>query len=198
MDAAATVFPIRYVFSRSLHIPHFIRALGMTAFGLLLLLVAQIPQVGDCMSVFGLIGIVVAFSGGCALIGVCFVVLFHKEQVIEVDTQGLEVTRADGTRQMLFWDDVVSYEVRSKGAVGMGDMSDTGDSSSIIGTLIGCLLALLINFYVVVLARIVAGQTHEVRFNLREKRILSVSGFGQPMNELLESVLPQFLPDKKM
>jgi hypothetical protein len=199
MDAAASIFPARYVISRSLRIPHFVRALLMTGAGALLLLIAEVPQLESWKTLIWVIGIVAAFSGGCALIGVVFALLFHKEQVIEVDRQGLEVSYADGKRQMLFWDDVVSYEVRSKGAVGMGDMATTAEGDGgIVGMLFGCLIALLINLYMVGLGRIVAGQKYDVRFNLSEKRILSISGFGQPMDELIQKVLPQFLADKKM
>jgi hypothetical protein len=63
---------------------------------------------------------------------------------------------------------------------------------------IGCLLGLSINAYFVALGQLIAGQMYDVRFNLAEKQFLSVKGFGQPMDELIQKVLPQFLPDKKM
>src|SRR5215813_10352083 len=95
MDATANIFPARYVINRSLRVPQFIRALAMTVIGLLLMLPTRVPQL-ELFTSFVCIGIVLAFSGGCALLGLCVVTLAQKEHVIEVNTQGLQVTYANG------------------------------------------------------------------------------------------------------
>ncbi|MBZ0282654.1 MAG: hypothetical protein K8L97_18075 [Anaerolineae bacterium] len=196
-------FPRHYTIDRRTRIPQFIRA------GLVLLVgvgifigLSRTSLDANLLTILRWIAGGIAFSGLLAILLLTIAAMREKGQVITVDETGLTVERPGKNKQSLKWADVTHYEVEDAGSLtGIWD-SGYGSSSSTAGQgaddlIFGCLIGIILNVYLLVLEFFVRGAAWKVKFKLKTKRSLNVSGYGAGIDELVEKVLPHFLPDKR-
>lgn len=196
--------PSQYIFSRRLRIPQFIRALLVIGVGALLLVFsANLQSMVDnpwkrialFMSAFILI------SGILGLLFVSVATFFHKQQIIEVTQDGLKVSRPDKNgkpySQSLRWDNVTSYSKEAGGISGLWNWTPTPHSRVDGDDLFGCFVGIVVNFYIILLEFFITGFSWRVTFKQSGRRVMSISGFGKPMDDLVDHVLPYFLANKE-
>ncbi len=81
----------------------------------------------------------------------------------------------------------------------MTPTSTTHSSSSSAGDeAFGCIFGLVFGLYFILLEYFIGGSAQTVKFKLKAKRGLSVRGSGYEMDELIEKILPHFLPEKRV
>ncbi len=156
----------------------------------------------NLLSILRWIGGGIAFSGLLAILLLTIAAMREKGQVITVDETGLTVERPGKNKQSLKWADVTHYEVEDAGSfTGIWD-GGYGSSSSTTGQgaddlIFGCLIGIILNAYLLLLEFFVRGAAWKVKFKLKTRRTMNVTGYGAGMDELVEKVLPHFLPDKR-
>jgi len=196
-------FPRQYTIDRRTRIPQFIRAGLVVVVGVGIFIgLSRTSLEGNLLIILRWIAGGIAFSGLMAIVLLTIAVMREKGQAITVDETGLTVERPGKNKQSLKWADVTHYEVEDAGSLtGIWD-SGYGSSSSTTGQgaddlIFGCLIGIILNVYLLVLEFFVRGAAWKVKFKLKTRRTMNVTGYGAGMDELVEKVLPHFLPDKR-
>lgn len=196
-------FPRQYTIDRRTRIPQFIRAGLVVVVGVGIFIgLSRTSLEGNLLIILRWIAGGIAFSGLLAIVLLTIAATREKGQVITVDETGLMVERPGKNKQSLKWADVTHYEVEDAGSLtGIWD-SGYGSSSSTTGQgaddlIFGCLIGIILNVYLLLLEFFVRGAAWKVKFKLKTRRTMNVTGYGAGMDELVEKVLPHFLPDKR-
>lgn len=196
-------FPRQYAIDRRTRIPQFIRAGLVVVVGVGIFIgLSRTSLEGNLLIILRWIAGGIAFSGLLAIVLLTIAAMREKGQVITVDETGLMVERPGKNKQSLKWADVTHYEVEDAGSLtGIWD-SGYGSSSSTTGQgaddlIFGCLIGIILNLYLLLLEFFVRGAAWKVKFKLKTRRTMNVTGYGAGMDELVEKVLPHFLPDKR-
>ncbi len=198
-------FPRQYMIDRRTRIPQFIRA------GLVLLVgvgifigLSRASLDANLLTILRWIAGGIVFSGLLAILLLTIAATREKGQVITVDETGLTVERPGKNKQSLKWADVTHYEVEDAGSfTGFLDWTNSSSNTSTTSgqgaddLIFGCLIGIILNVYLLVLEFFVRGAAWKVKFKLKTKRSMNVFGYGAGMDELVEKVLPHFLPDKR-
>lgn len=195
-------FPHQYQFKRSTRIMQFVRAFIVIAVGVGLVAARGYFNLSDNAlpeRILLYLGIFVAASGVIAVIILIFKLIFYKPQSATADENGLVYERQGANKQTLQWADVSWYEVDYGGEGGFDWLMTSSSSSSNQSgdaEILGCFLGIVLSLYSMLLQAFIGGTTSKVKFKLKTRRTMSVSGTGSEMDELIE-LLPRFLPDKR-
>jgi hypothetical protein len=214
MQAAQDEPPLRYVFSRDLRYPYVRNALLVVLLGIVILIIALGFPVPDQPSLFVVAIVLFLFrlmGAGLILMGlVAFVshvvALWRLDtEVIEVDAQGLKLTRIDkdghSKAQGLRWEDVTSYTVKDSGDFKIGGDKGLPFGPSGSPDFDGCVSVVVLGVMtlgigVVIMRWLVPSSRKAVTFNMTQNRRWIFKGFGMPMANFVFDALPRFLPDK--
>lgn len=193
--------PYRVILQRSARIPQLIRAavvvlLGIAVFAAAFTVKTETPAVPNLLRVLG--GFV-ALSGAIALLLLFIATLREQKRVILADENGLTVEQAGKNKQSLQWAEVGSYEIEYGGGLTGIDTFLTSPSTGRTDgdDLLGCFFGILLALYFGLLEFFVRGASWKVKFKLKSRRSLNISGYGASMDVLVEKILPQVLPNKR-
>jgi hypothetical protein len=197
--------PQRFEFNRSTRVSQFIRAILVIVIGAAFFLAAfnldrfiSLPQNSPVGTVLKCIGGFVAVSGLVAFVILIVMLRSDTGQVIEVDDVSLTVHREGNkpSSRSLKWADVIAYEVIDNTTF-LDLTSQTPYTTSQDTDLTGCLMGFILQFYVGLLQLFIGGSSTTIRFKLKAKRNMKVSGYGAPMDDLIDKTLSQYLPNKR-
>jgi hypothetical protein len=202
---ASQDLPQRFEFSRSTRVSQFVRAALVIVVGAAVFFAAtnldrfiNLPENSPIVNIVRCMGGFVAVSGLIAIVILLVMLRSDTGQVIEVDDVGLTVNR-EGKKlssRSLKWADVTAYEVIDNTSF-LDLTSSTPYTSSQDTDLTGCLIGFVLELYVGLLQLFIGGSSTTIRFKLKSKRNMKVSGYGAPMDALIEKALPHYLPDKR-
>jgi hypothetical protein len=196
-------FSRRFEFKRASRLPQIIRAFIIVLLGAAVII--AVPRVLASLN-SGLQNIVLALGGCVAMSGIIavallvFAIIRSPGHVIEVDETGLNVQREGKDTQSLKWADVSFYEAQESDSffdIESFTSTDSTPSSSTSDPLGGCIFGLILGLYLIVLDWFIRGSIWRVKFKLKSRRVLNITGYGAQMDELVEQILPRYLPDKR-
>jgi len=196
-------FSRRFEFTRASRLPQMIRAFIIVLVGAAVMIaLPRLPlQLSD-----GLQNIILALGGCVAVSGIIavgfllFATIRNAGHAIEVDDSGLTLYREGKDNQSLKWADVNFYEAQeSESFFDPASLTNTDatPSSSTSDPLSGCIVGLVLGLYLIVLDWFIRGSVWHIKFKLKSRRVVNISGYGAQMDELVEQILPRFLPDKR-
>jgi hypothetical protein len=196
-------FSRRFEFKRASRLPQIIRAfiiivVGAAVFVILPRLSLQLSD--GLQNVILALGGCVVVSGIIAIALLLFATFRSAGHAIEVDENGLMVYREGKDNQSLKWADVTFYEAQeSESFFDPASLTNTDSmpASSSSDPLSGCIVGLVLGLYLIVLDWFIRGSVWHVKFKLKSRRVVNISGYGAQMDELVEQILPRFLPDKR-
>ncbi len=196
-------FSRRFEFKRISRLPQIIRAFIIVLVGAAVII--AVPRVLVSLN-SGLQNIALALGGCVAVSGIIAVALLlfatirSAGHIIEVDETGLNVQREGKDTQSLKWADVSFYEAQESDSffdIESFTNTDSTPSSCTSDPLGGCIFGLILGLYLIVLDWFIRGSIWRVKFKLKSRRVLNINGYGAQMDELVEQILPRFLPDKR-
>lgn len=196
-------FSRRFEFTRASRLPQIIRAFIIVVVGAAVIIaLPHIPlQLSDGLqNIILALGGCVAVSGLIAVVLLLFVTIRQAGHAIEIDENGLTVYREGKDNQSLKWADVSFYEAQeSESFFDFDSFTDTstGTSHPNSDPLGGCIFGLVLGLYLIVLDWFIRGSVWRVKFKLKSRRVVNITGYGAQMDELIEQILPRFLPDKR-
>lgn len=196
-------FSRRFEFTRASRLPQIIRAFIIVLVGAAVMIaLPRLPlQLSDGLqNIILALGGCVAVSGVIAVFLLLFMTIRNAGHVIEVDDSGLTIYREGKDHQSLKWADVNFYEAQeSESFFDPASLTNTDStpSSSTSDPLSGCIVGLILGLYLIVLDWFIQGSSWRVKFKLKSRRVVNVTGYGAQMDELIEQLLPRFLPDKR-
>lgn len=151
---------------------------------------------------FGL-GVFIGVSG---VVGLLLLLLarwaYRKGQTIEVDDTGLVYLRVGQDKRTVQWEKVQSYKAEVGGLVNLdvlmsGNSANLGSRYDGEAELFGCLFGLVFGLYFLLLESLIGTSSWTVRFKMTNRRSVTIFGYGSPMDELVQTVLPRYLPGKQ-
>jgi hypothetical protein len=193
----------RFEFKRASRLPQILRAFIIVLVGAAVII--GLPRLSLQLN-SGLQNIIVALGGCVAVSGIIavllllFVTIRNAGHAIEVDENGLTLYREGKDNQSLKWADVSFYEAQESESffdIESFTNTDSMPSSSTSDPLGGCIFGLILGLYLIVLDWFIQGSSWRVKFKLKSRRVMSITGYGTQMDELVEQILPRFLPDKR-
>ena len=198
-----TTFSRRFEFTRASRLPQIIRAFIIVFVGaaIMIALPRLSLQLSDGLqNIILALGSCVAVSGVIAVVLLLFMTIRNAGHVIEVHENGLTVYREGKDNQSLKWADVSFYEAQeSESFFDPASLTNTDSmpASSTSDPLGGCIFGLILGLYMIVLDWFIRGSVWRVKFKLKSRRVVNITGYGAQMDELVEQILPRFLPDKR-
>lgn len=204
--------PKQYRFERAAGVSQFVRAGILVAVGLAVIWLSSnlwrwvsLPEVSVVPRIVFFVGVFIAVSGVICIPLLLIALRVYKPMVIEVDEMGLRCTREGKAAQNVKWADVVWYEPDVGGLISFealyanwGNSSMSSHSNYDAGSeLFGCLIGIVLGLYFLVLETFIGTGSWRVQFKMKSKRSVNVFGYGYAMDELVQQVLPQVLPNKR-
>ncbi len=204
-------FPHQYEFGRPAGPAQFLRALLIIALGAGMIWLSQnlsrfisLPESSAVPRIVLYVGIFIAVSGGLAvLLLLLALAVYRNPSVIEVDETGLTYQRSGKPKQSVKWADVESYDPEVGGLINLSLLmtpSNTGLShsgSDASNDLFGCVFGLVFGLYLLILESLIGTGSWTVRFKMKSRRGMTIFGYGPQMDEIVQKVIPHFLPDKR-
>lgn len=204
-------FPQRYEFARPAGPSQFLRALLMIAAGAGVIWLSQnlsrfisLAESSIVPRIVFWVGIFIAVSGIFAfLILLLALVAYRNPSTIEVKETGLTYERPGRPKQAVKWADVEFYDPEVGGLINLdllmtpsnSGLSYSGSDSS--SDLFGCVFGLVFGLYFLILESLIGTGSWTVRFKLKSRRGVKIFGYGPQMDEIVQKVIPHFLPDKR-
>ena len=203
-------FPHRYEFSRPAGPAQFVRALLILLAGVGVVVLSNnlsrfvsLPEGSIVPRIVFFVGVFIAVSGVLAVLLLLVATRVYKTIIIEVNETGLTYIRPNKPKQNVKWADVEFYETDVGGLINLSVLmtaNTTGISSTSYDAgneFFGCLFGLVFGLYFLILESLVGTSSWTVIFKMKSKRRVKVFGYGFQMDDIVEKVLPHFLPDKK-
>lgn len=200
-------FPQNYEFNRPAGPAQFVRALLLVGVGVVALSnnlgrFVSLPEGSIVPRIVFFIGVFIVGSGVLAVLLLLLAMRVYKSITIEVDETGLTYIRPNKPKQNVKWAEVEFYETDAGGLINLkvlmtSNTTGVGSYSDSSSDLFGCLFGLVFGLYFLVLESLVGTSSWTVTFKMKSKRRVKVFGYGFQMDELVEKVIPHFLPDKK-
>ena len=202
-------FPRQYEFNRPAGPAQFVRTMIMILVGIGVVVLSNnlgrfvsLPEVTVMPRIAFFIGVFIVVSGVLALLLLLLAMRAYKSITIDVNETGLTYSRPEKPRQNIKWVEVESYETDVGGLINLDvlmSMSSTGTGSNYDAStdLFGCLFGLVGGLYFLLLESLIGTSSWTVTFKMKSKRRVKVFAYGFQMDEIVEKVLPHFLPDKK-
>ncbi len=145
------------------------------------------------------------FIGVSGIAGLLLLLLarwvYRKGQAIEVDDTGLVYVREGQDKRTVQWEKVESYKAEVGGLVNLdilmsGNTTGIGSHRDGGSELFGCVFGLVFGLYFLLLESLIGTSSCTVRFKMTSRRTVTIFGYGSPMDELVQTVLPRYLPGK--
>ncbi|MEZ4670378.1 MAG: hypothetical protein R3E39_20925 [Anaerolineae bacterium] len=202
--------PQRYEFSRPAGPAQFVRALLMIVIGAGVVILSfnldrfvTLPSSSPVPRIVLIIGLFIAISGVLAILLLLLALAVYKSITIEVTETGLTYIRPNKPKQNVKWSEVEFYETDVGGLINLSILmtannTGIGHSNYDAGSdMFGCLFGLVFGLYFLILESLIGTSSWTVTFKMKSKRRVRVFGYGFQMDELVQKVIPHFLPDKK-
>ena len=202
--------PHRYEFTRPAGPAQFVRALLMVLTGVAVIFLSfnldrflNLPAASPIPRIVFFIGVFIAVSGVLAVLLLLLALRVYKSIAIDITEVGLTYIRPEKPKQNVKWAEVESYETDVGGLIKLSILM-TANTTGLGSTnydpgseLFGCLFGMVFGLYFLVLESLIGTSSWTVTFKMKSKRRVRVFGYGFQMDELVEKVIPHFLPDKK-